>query len=97
MESETFCVIVKTQQTFLGKKTGAGWCYSQNKLFPLSSRMIFFLMFVPKKYDFCQAKWPARISNLSQIGEAGRQADAEKPVLPALPISVFLSYSAFLY
>lgn len=49
MESETFCVIIKTQQTFLGKKLGAGRCYSQNKLFPLSSRMIFFLVFMQKK------------------------------------------------
>jgi len=52
MESETFSVIIKTLQTFLGKNLGAGWCSSQNKLFPLSSRMIFFLMFMQKKVQF---------------------------------------------
>lgn len=59
--------------------------------------MMFFLVFMQKKSDFCQAKWPVHISNLSPIGEADRQTDAGKPVLPALPVLGFLSYSAFLY
>lgn len=61
--------------------------------------MIFFLMFMQKKKKdlFRQAKWPVNIPNLSQLGEAGRQRDAETPALPALPMPVFLSYSALLY